>query len=211
MLTCVLRCIAGVPPHAAYQNAKRKVVKAKTAGVQLETFLDLQRWAAENYLPADREAMEPFKVYAVPLDWTKYLGVEAVALTLHVQVGWIQTLVNNPHKFVLHVDGKHKLHHGSWILVTVGTHSVERDEHQNSSRGQIVHSFRPLVYMFCKQHESAESITFLLDALNWCCTIPTPTRPSSQPPRPAWPEDLDLVSYNIDTVLMHISKKDDVS
>ena len=74
-----------MPPHAAYQSAKRKVVAAKTAGVQLETFLDLQRWAEENYLPADREAMEPFKVYAVPLDWTKYLGVEAVACTLHVQ------------------------------------------------------------------------------------------------------------------------------
>ena len=57
MLTCVLRCIAGVPPKEAYQSAKRKVVAAKTAGVQLETFLELQRWAAENYLPADRRPL----------------------------------------------------------------------------------------------------------------------------------------------------------
>ena len=92
--------------------------------MQLNDFLDLQRWAEAHRLPARREDMVPFEIYAVPMEWTDFLTVEAVVLTSHVQVGWIQTLVDNPLIYVLHVDGKHKLPHGKWILVTVGTHAL---------------------------------------------------------------------------------------
>ena len=34
--------------------------------------------------------------------------------------------------------------------------------------GDIVNSYRPLIYMFSKQHETTESVKLLGDALNWC-------------------------------------------
>ena len=163
----LLKYIAGVPDLRAYQNARRKCKKKKTEGVELDDFIGLLRWAKVHALPSKPDDMTPFKTYAVPMDWTQYIGVEAVALTSHVQVGWIKCLVDNPGVFVLHVDGKHKLHHGKGVLVTVGTHVLKMSEKTGRKQG-ITHSFRPLVYMFCKQHESADSIVFLLNALNWC-------------------------------------------
>ena len=50
----------------AYQHKRRKLVEKKTAGVQLNDFLDLQRWAEAHELPAKREDMAPFEVYSVP-------------------------------------------------------------------------------------------------------------------------------------------------
>ena len=86
-----LRCcrLEGVPPMESYQHKRRRLVRSKTAGVQLNDFLDLQRWAEAHELPAKREDMAPFEVYSVPIDWTDFLTVEAVVLTCHVQVGWI--------------------------------------------------------------------------------------------------------------------------
>ena len=63
----------------------------------------------------------------------------------------------------MHIDGKHKLHHGKWILVTIGVHDLSL----NKDRKMITHSYRPLVYMFSKQHESAESVKLLCDSLEW--------------------------------------------
>ena len=77
------------------------------------------------------------------------------------QVGWILQLVAASRRWVLHVDGKHKLHHGKWMLVTFGTHTLRH----SWSQKKLTHSFRPLVYMFCKGHEDAESLLFGMHAL----------------------------------------------
>ena len=77
------------------------------------------------------------------------------------QVGWILQLVAASRRWVLHVDGKHKLHHGKWMLVTFGTHMLRH----SWSQKKLTHSFRPLVYMFCKGHEDAESLLFGMHAL----------------------------------------------
>ena len=63
--------------------------------------------------------------------------------------------------YVLHIYGKHKLHHGKWMLVTIGVTVLA----YNKDKKKITHNFRPLVYMFVKQHESEESIAFLCTAL----------------------------------------------
>ena len=131
--------------------------------IQVETFVELQKWATDHLLPDTFNEMVPYQTYAVPMDWTAYLGVEAVILTCHQQVDWIGQCVEHPRRFTLHIDGKWKLHHGKWILVTVGTHSIEFDR----NRKLIVHSFRPLLYMFTTNIETADSIVFLLNALNW--------------------------------------------
>ena len=45
------RHIEGVPPLESYQHKRRKLVEKQVAGVQLDNFMDLQRWAAEHLLP----------------------------------------------------------------------------------------------------------------------------------------------------------------
>ena len=78
-----LRCcrLEGVPPLESYQHKRRELKRKKVAGVHLNDFLDLQRWAEAHRLPARREDMVPFKIYAVPMEWTDFLTVEAVVLT----------------------------------------------------------------------------------------------------------------------------------
>ena len=89
-------------------------------------------------------------------------GVEGVCLTGRQQVAWMGQLKHRDHQFVLHADGKHKLHHGEWILITLGTHIVRWDAHNLT----LSTSFVPLVYLFCKQHESIGACRMLVDALN---------------------------------------------
>ena len=80
------------------------------------------------------------------------------------QINWIGQLVESEVRFALHIDGKHKLHHGKWMLVTIGTHDIRCNSEQ---RTKVTHSYRPLVYMLCKQQETQESVQLLCDALDW--------------------------------------------
>ena len=66
------------------------------------------------------------KVIHVPMDCAQY-NTEGLVFTGPVQLGWIKQCLARPHCFVLHVDGKHKLHHGGWVLMTVGTHYLRYD------------------------------------------------------------------------------------
>ena len=50
--------------------------------------------------------------------------VEGRCFTGRVQIKWIGQLVKRPYLFVLHSDGKHKLHHGGWLLISIGTHHI---------------------------------------------------------------------------------------
>ena len=53
-------------------------------------------------------------------------GTEAMCFTGKTQLGWLGQLVAAPVRHVLHIDGKYKLHHGKWMLITIGTHSLEK-------------------------------------------------------------------------------------
>jgi hypothetical protein len=96
----------------------------------------------------------------VPMDNVTY-GVEGACLTGRQQIQWVQQLLDMPHQFVLHIDGKHKLHHGGWILITVGTHTLRWDNHNKT----LSTTFIPLVYLMCKQHESLGACLMILYAL----------------------------------------------
>ena len=63
--------------------------------------------------------------------------------------------------WALHGDGMHKLHYGKWLLLTFGTHCLRYDDRQ----GVYTHSFRPLIYLLTKDHESCASIAFGMVAL----------------------------------------------
>ena len=68
------------------------------------------------------------------------------------QIDWIRQLLALKFQFVLHMDGKYKLHHGVWILLTIGTHCLKAQG--ESAVKSLGTTFIPLVYLFCKNHES---------------------------------------------------------
>ena len=90
----------------------RRSKLAKTAGVIVDDIGDLRYWAEDHYLPDSLDELEPFTTYAVPYDYDAFKDVEALILTTLHQIQWIGQLAKMPGWFVLHIDGKHKVHHG---------------------------------------------------------------------------------------------------
>ena len=101
------------------------------------------------------------KLYTIPVDYDSYPDTDAVCLTGVTQLKWIAQLVVSKVNYVLHIDGKYKLHHGKWMMLSIGVHDIAL-----GTKG-IVHSYRPLVYMFVKQQETAQSVELLCAALDW--------------------------------------------
>ena len=102
-------------------------------GYNLELFIDLLRFIEEHKLPARLEDVDDIaKFYTIPLDYGRSaIGspgpgkrqVHAICMTAKRQLLWIKQLVESQVNYVLHIDGNlHKLHHGKWILMTIGPH-----------------------------------------------------------------------------------------
>ena len=149
--------------------------RAKTGALQVKSLLELKHYCLPRLMPPSANQLlvstanmtvttvDGKEVYYIPLDDVYH--VEGACLTGKQQVRWMQQLIEMPGRFVLHADGKHKLHHGDWILITVGTHHLRWDAHHNTLSTQFV----PLVYLMCKQHESDGACRMLLDGLNSTC------------------------------------------
>ena len=114
--------------------------------------------------PANVLALTPplrIMTIRIPLD-AKDFSVSGECFIGPQQIKWIGQLGMIPFQFVLHVDGKCKLHHGKWILITLGVHILRWD----AAHCRLVTSFVPLVYLFCKEHESQGAADFIMAALN---------------------------------------------
>ena len=139
--------------------------------------LTLKRWQDEAALPRHLSELRDERIYAVPMAASDEPPEPAVALIGKTQVLWIQQLVRN-RRWALHCDGKHGLHKGKWILVTYGTHSVtlRTNAEGKSHSEQIVHRFRPLLFMISKGIEDVESLIFGCKALEtvarMCAVVP---------------------------------------
>jgi len=166
-----------MPPHtgmsnklAHWQNVA-KIARSLGAAAKIDTVVGMRQWAEAHHLPPSLEALEEHKTYAIPMDYAAHHAVDSVVLTSRVQVGWILQLAANARKWALHVDGKYKLHHGGWLLVTMGTHVAALRTYAHNTRlpgrsaNKVVHEFRPLVYMFTRHQESVQSILFLFKAM----------------------------------------------
>ena len=103
----------------------------------------------------------PLRIMTIPLD-AKDFSVSGECFIGPQQIKWIGQLGKIPFQFVLHIDGKYKLHHGKWILITIGVHVLRWDAHHC----RLVTSFVPLVYLFCKEHESQGAADFIMASLN---------------------------------------------
>lgn len=154
--------VSGVPTLACYQEAVKNLKKGKRAGVIVKHYSDMQKVAFRRALPQTKEEIEPFRMYAVPFDGDQFKDVEAIVLTMHVQINWIGYLVNLGFNFPLHIDGKYKLHHGDWLLITFGTHSLRL-----AAKERTAHTFRPLLYVFTKQQESTDVVWLGLVCCNF--------------------------------------------
>ena len=67
----------------------------------------------------------------------------------------------NGWQYALHCDGTRKIHHGIWELITLGTHVMALD---TEKKKKSVLSFRPLIYLFCKQQETDEALQLTVAA-----------------------------------------------
>lgn len=125
-------------------------------------------WAHGNGLPTSFSDMQPFKSYAVPFDYANMPCVEGCVVSAKTQVDWIGQCcqADFAHRFMLHIDGKSKLHVGKFTLVTVGTHVLSF-----ASNRDITRSFRPLVYVMTKQRESEKVVALALKAILKICDM----------------------------------------
>lgn len=160
----------GVPKLKAVQNVVARLKKGRVAGLKLATRHDLLQYCKELLLPAPTLCRQlitnPASHAATELMGRSYMcipqaasqfSVDGACFTGPTQMQWVSQLSKLPHQFTLHIDGKYKLHHGVWILLTLGTHMLRtRGASKVCSLGN---TFVPLVYLFCKNHESKGAYT----------------------------------------------------
>ena len=87
---------------------------------------DLVSVAEDMKLPTTLEEVIPRKAYMVPMNMELLSSVQAVCFTGLTQIKWLLQLAATDFKYTMHIDGVHKLHHGEWILVTIGPHALNR-------------------------------------------------------------------------------------
>jgi hypothetical protein len=169
----------GVPKLQKIQGKMKRLKKAKTAGIQVTSLLELKQFMTPLLMPPTMSALTAatsgvvqavgssnaagMRMVYVPLPLT--YDTEGACVTGPAQIKWMGQLLNMPLKFVLHADGKHKLHHGKWLLITLGTHYLRWDEHHLT----LSTSFAPLMYLFCKQQETLGAAKMLIDAVQTTC------------------------------------------
>ena len=153
--------------------------RSKVAGIQLKSLIELKQYLLPLTMPTTlttltttdgggaidlRSLNLPSSAIFIPME--DVYGVEGACMTGPMQLEWMRQLVMwYVREFTLHVDSKFKLHHGDWVLTSVGTHHIRWDPHNLCLSNQFV----PLVYLMCKQHESEGAGRLLLDALNKVC------------------------------------------
>jgi hypothetical protein len=183
--------MADLPELSSVQRRKRTFKKHKIAGVHASSLLELKNHFLPLTLPpplsivhAGAAAPNPAtllgltsptallgytavkSILYIPLIQAKYETV-GVCLTGPQQLAWISQLLNLPRQFVLHADGKHKLHHGDFILITLGTHHLRYDAHHQTLSTQFV----PLVYLIKEGSGETNDAAFMLcDALIFLST-----------------------------------------
>jgi hypothetical protein len=155
-----------------YRAKKRKV-----AGIQLVNRLDLLQFCRHLVLPHSKITRQivtnPAACAVAKLMGQDYIcipqdanvfSVDGACFTGPTQIKWMQQLLQHNGHFSLHMDGKYKLHHGVWILLTIGTHCIKVVG--ETSVTSLCTTFVPLVYLFCKNHESTGACAMLSHAVN---------------------------------------------
>ena len=162
-----------MPSLYQLQEFTRRCKRQKVVRVQIKCLLEMKQHLLPLTMPSSldmivrsdgsgalAEAVSSSKVIYIPME--DVYQVEGACLTGPMQIQWMGQLAKMPRSFALHTDSKFKLHHGEWVLTTIGTHYLRWDAHHHT----LSTSFVPLVYLLCKQHESVGACTMLMKALD---------------------------------------------
>ena len=168
--------LAVLPKLRQFQSKVSRLKATKVAGVVLTSRSDLLTFIEPFMLPAPSIcrtlSTTPSAEEALAILGSEYLvvpqdaicfGVDGVCLTGPTQIRWMKQLLDLPGNFCLHVDGKYKLHHAEWILITLGTHC---NKLVGVTSMHITNTFIPLVYMMTREHESNGACIMLSGALD---------------------------------------------
>jgi len=159
--------VVGGPTIEQVQN-KVKLFKRHrregTHGKLLTQVNDLVTVVENNTLPESLASLAPIgtQSYMIPMEMELLNEAQAVCFVGSSQIKWVTQLANTAFKYTLHIDGVHKLHHGGWLLITIGPHVLS----QQKADKTVTHSYRPCVYMFTKE-ESMASTRVLCRAMNY--------------------------------------------
>jgi hypothetical protein len=173
----ILDIFSGVPELASmqwYVRSNKPSYKAKQSGLMLTGMADLIAYSQSLAIPptlALLNAAPSSSLVASVLGGASqslYIPMQAGAYGIHgacytgkTQIGWMGQLAQMPGEWQVHIDGKYKLHHSKFLLLTLGTHYLRYDHHHST----LSTSFAPLVYLFCKEGESDGAVQILIDAL----------------------------------------------
>jgi hypothetical protein len=173
----ILAIFSGVPELSQmqwYVRSNKPSYKAKQAGLQLLGMVDLIAYSQSLAIPPTLALLnaapssslvasvlggESTSLY-IPMQAAAY-GIHGACYTGKTQIGWMGQLAQMPGEWQVHIDGKYKLHHSKFLLLTIGTHYLRYDHHHST----LSNSFAPLVYLFCKEGESDGAVQILIDAL----------------------------------------------
>ena len=114
-----------------------------------------------RYLPDERDDMVAGKTYAIDVPGHNPFIVQGVIFTTLKSVNWLGQLLQGEMPHAFHCDGTRRLHHGKWVLITLGVTSLEWCQ----VKRKHVHSFRPLIYLFCRQQETVPAIAMTVAGL----------------------------------------------
>lgn len=168
--------VAAVPTLRSIQNYVYRLKKREVAGVQLITREQLHNYCRQFQLQWDvcrQIALNPTAAYVrahLPNDFlcipqhAASHQVDGACFTGPRQINWISQLTKLDHHFVLHIDGKYKLHHGIWVLITLGSHCLRA--HGVLHKRSLTTTFVPLVYLFCKDNETTGACSMIANAAN---------------------------------------------
>ena len=153
------------------QNYVSNMKSSKTAGLYMQSISDMIAYSQALSIPPTLSLLTAAPSSAlvtsvvteslyIPMDCLAY-GIHGACYTGKVQVTkWMAQLAQRPLQWQLHIDGKYKLHHQKFLLLTLGTHRLRYD-HGHST---LANSFVPLVYLFCKEGERDGAVQLLIDS-----------------------------------------------
>eukprot|EP00873_Tetraselmis_striata_P025865 jgi/Tetstr1/446129/TSEL_033729.t1 len=134
----------------AFKAWKKSLTRAKKGPRAYESIADLRYWARRNEMPplnsADSDAaLEDDKLVVLQF------SDEAKVITTMGMFRILSLAETGNLPLCLITDGTHKIHYGKWVLLSLGTHSIEYD----MEKCNLVHSFRPLSFCFAQEEDGA--------------------------------------------------------
>eukprot|EP00873_Tetraselmis_striata_P008835 jgi/Tetstr1/429099/TSEL_019062.t1 len=136
----------------AFKAWKKSLTRAEKGPRAYEYIADLRDWHRRNEMPplnsVDSDAALEYDKLVVLQFSDEAKGVVLTTMGMFRTLRLAET-GNVP--LCLVTDGTHKIHYGKWVLLTLGSHSIEYD----MEKYNLVHNFRPISFCFAQEVDGA--------------------------------------------------------